>query len=249
MSGAAMSVGFSPRIRLAWMEETVALVAAGNERAAVNGALEDLLADTLAVGSHTRRNSRAKTIIVLLKIWLDGPKDIAGLRQAGLGLIETLPGADRVAVHWGMTQAAYPFWGAVAAQVGRLLRLQDMATANQIQRRMREMCGDRETVAVGTQRVLRSFVDWGVLVDTARSGVYAPGARVDVGCPSLAAWLVEALLTSGVGRASAAHLASHPSLFPFGIAPMGAREIVAESPRLGLVRHGFSDDLVMLAAS
>ena len=244
-----MPVGLSQRIRLVWLEETVALVAAGNDRAAVDQALEDLLADTLAVGSHTRRNSRAKTIIVLLKIWLDGAKDLAGLRQAGLRLIETLPVTERMAVHWGMTQAAYPFWRAVAAQVGRLLRLQNMASANQIQRRMRETLGDRQTVYVGTQRVLRSFVDWGVLADAPDRGVYAPGARIDIGCPSLAAWLVEALLTSGVGRASAAHLASHPSLFPFRLTSMDGREIVAESPRLELVRHGFGDDLVMLSGS
>ena len=116
--------------------------------------------------------------LFLHKIWFDGPTDIGRLRQAGLRLIDALPSADRVAVHWGTTQAAYPFcpfWGAVAAQVGRLLRLQDMATANQIQRRMREMCGDRQTVYVGTRRVLRSFVDWGVLSDARKRGVYARG--------------------------------------------------------------------------
>ena len=245
MSDVEMSVGFSQRIRLEWMRETAALVATGNDRAAVNQALEESLAGTLAVGSHTRRNSRAKTIIVLLKIWLGGPKDVADLRQAGLRLIAALPSTDRVAVHWGMTLAVYPFWGAVAAQVGRLLRLQEVLTANQIQRRMRETSGDRQTVYVGTQRVLRSFVDWGVLTDTKR-GVYAPGTCVDIGCVALAAWLVEALLASGVGRASAAHLTKHPSLFPFRFAPVDAREIVARSPRLELFRHSFGDDLVML---
>ncbi len=245
MTGVEMSIGFSQRVRLEWMEETVALVAAGNDRAAANQALEELLADTLAVGSHTRRNSRAKTIIVLLKIWLGGPKDVDDLREAGLRLVAALPSTDRVAVHWGMTQAVYPFWGAVAAQVGRLLRLQEVVTANQIQRRMRETCGDRQTVYVGTQRVLRSFVDWGVLTDTTR-GAYALGTCVHIGCPTLAGWLVEALLASGVERASAAHLTNHPSLFPFRIAPVDAREIVARSPRLELFRHGFGDDLVML---
>ena len=245
MNDRAISIGFSQRIRLEWLEQTVTLVAAGNARATANQALEESLAGTLAVGSHTRRNSRAKTIIVLLKIWLGGPEDVVDLRQAGLRVIATLPSTARIAVHWGMTQAVYPFWGAVAGQVGRLLRLQEVTTANQIQKRMREMCGDRQTVYVGTQRVLRSFVDWGVLTDTKR-GVYAPGTRVNVGWPSLAAWLVEALLVSGVGRASASQLTNHPSLFPFRIPPMDGRATVAQSPRLELIRHGFGDELVAL---
>ena len=78
------AVGFSQRIRLEWLEETVTLVAAGNARATADQALEASSAGTLAVGSHTRRNSRAKTIIVLLKIWLGGPEDVVDLRQACL---------------------------------------------------------------------------------------------------------------------------------------------------------------------
>lgn len=157
--------------------------------------------------------------LFLHKIRFDGPTDIGRLRQAGLRLIDALPSADRVAVHWGMTQAAYPFcpfWGAVAAQVGRLLRLQDMATANQIQRRMREMCGDRQTVYVGTRRVLRSFVDCGVLSDARKRGVYARGRCIDVACTSLAAWLVEALPAGGVGRDSARISSAAPVFFRSG---------------------------------
>lgn len=37
-----------------------------------------------------------------------------------------------------MTMAVYPFWNAVATQVGRLFRLQGIATAAQINRRVQE---------------------------------------------------------------------------------------------------------------
>ena len=240
-----MSVGFSQRIRLEWLERTAALVREGNDRAAVHDALDEMLADQLSVGSGTRRNSRAKTIIILLKIWLDGPPQVAALRRAGQALLEALDPADRLAVHWGMTLAVYPFWGAVATTVGRLLRLQDAASAGQAQRRMRESYGDRNTVSRATNRVLRSFVDWGALVDGKSRGVYEPSASLEVVSPRLAAWLAEALLTGSMGSASPMHLLSHPILFPFKVTPMDGRELVAHSSRLELLQ-GIDDDLVML---
>ena len=111
MSDGKMSVGLSQRIRLEWLERTAALAREGNSRAAVHDALDELLADDLSVSSNTRRNSRAKTIIIMLKIWLDGPTQVSALRQAGLALLQALPPTDHVAVHWGMTLAVYPFLG------------------------------------------------------------------------------------------------------------------------------------------
>ena len=69
-----------------------------------------------------------------------------------------------------MALAAYPFWGAVAAQTGRLLRLQGTVAAAQVQRRIKEGYGERDTVSRAARRVLRSFIDWRVLTDTATKG-------------------------------------------------------------------------------
>lgn len=124
--------------------------------------------------------------------------------------------------------------------------MQGMTSAKQIQQRMREALGDRQIVYNATQRVLRSCVDWGVLADGGPRGVYGPGRQVEVPDASLAAWLIEALLAGGVGRASANQLLRHPSLYPFRFAALGARELVAQTPRLELLRHGLDDDLVML---
>ena len=84
MSDGEMPVGLNQLLRLVWLEETVALVRDENDRAAVERALDDRLASVLAVGSNTRRNSRAKTIIALLKIWRDGPG--GGVRDTRKGL-------------------------------------------------------------------------------------------------------------------------------------------------------------------
>ncbi len=58
-----------------------------------------------------------------MKIWVRPPRDLHPLQREGLKLLSHLPRGDHIAVHWGMAMAVYPFWGAVATHVGRLLRL------------------------------------------------------------------------------------------------------------------------------
>ena len=144
-----------------------------------------------------------------------------------------------------MMMAVYPFWGAVATSVGRLLRLQGAASAGQVQRRIRELYGDRETVSHATNRVLRSCVDWDVLADAKSRSVYEPNMNLEIASPKLAAWLAEALLTGHMDSAGSTHLLNHPSLFPFRIKLVDGRELVAHSSRLELLQ-GIDDDLIML---
>ena len=154
----------------------------------------------------------------------------------------------RLAVHWGMTMAVYPFWNAVAAQVGRLLRLQGVATAAQVHRRVQEQYGERPTVARATQRVVRSFVDWGVLADTETRGRYVAGEPCPVRTPALAAWLAEAALhvRDGEPVAPVQELLGQPGLFPFRVSYVTARGLAAESPRLDVAHQGLDTEVMML---
>ena len=154
----------------------------------------------------------------------------------------------RLAVHWGMTMAAYPFWNAVAAQVGRLLRLQGVATAAQVNRRVREQYGERPTVTRATQRVVRSFVDWGVLADTETRGQYVAGEQCPVRTLPLVAWLAEAALhvREGDSAAPVQELLGQPGLFPFRMSYVTARGLAAESPRLDMAHQELDTEVVML---
>ncbi|MCX6020038.1 MAG: hypothetical protein NTZ50_16340 [Chloroflexi bacterium] len=85
-----------------------------------------------------------------------------------------------LAVHWSMTAVAYPFWAETAAQIGRLLTLQEAATQVQIVQRLRERYGDRPTVGRYARYVIRAMVEWGALRDAPRRGVYARAAPLAV---------------------------------------------------------------------
>ena len=240
-------VGFSQRIRLEWFEQTVNLILAGNNRSIISKSLRDLLQDKVSVGSKSNRCNREKIITILLRTWLSVPRELETLRDEGLEILRGLSRKDRIALHWGMTLAAYPFWSAVALYAGRLLRLQGTAKASQVQRRVREQYGERETVSRATQRVLRSFIDWGVLKETREKGVYAQGDQYPVEQPRLIAWMVEASLHARAnGSAVITDLLDGPSIFPFRLAYIPAEQVASLSLRLEIHHYGPDDDLVKL---
>ena len=110
-------IGCSQRVRLQWLEQTANLVMAGNDKAAVNDALQDLLKDKVSVGGQAERGNREKIISILLKTWLTVPSELVALRNDGLDLLNRLPRPNHLSIHWGMVVAVYPFWSGVAVQV------------------------------------------------------------------------------------------------------------------------------------
>lgn len=247
MNGRKAQIGFSQRIRLEWLEQTANLILAGNDKASINDSLQELLQDKVSVGGKSVRGNREKVITILLKTWLTVPPELEKFRDEGLKILQGLPRKDRIAIHWGTTLAAYPFWGSVAAHTGRLLRLQGTAAAVHVQRRVKEDYGERETASRAARRVLRSFIDWGVLHETGDKGIYRQGNKYMIEDPRLVAWMVEASLrTKPNGSASISDLLDNSSIFPFQLAYFSSSQIVSHSFRLNIFRHGMDDDLIML---
>lgn len=247
MSRLVEQVGFSQRVRLEWLEHTANLILAGNDKIAINAALQELLQDKVSVGGDAERGTREKIITILMKIWLNVPLKLEALRGDGLELLKGLPRTDRIVVHWGMVTSVYPFWSVVAINVGRLLKLQGSVAAAQIQRRLREQYGERETVSRAARRVLRSYIDWGVLNESGVRGIYHAGRSMVVDDPRLISWLVEASLHArSNGSAPLKDVIESPSLFPFLLKPIQIDNLLAVSVNLDILRHGLNDDLVML---
>ena len=119
MNGRKAQIGFSQRIRLEWFEQTADLVLAGNDKVAINDALQALLQDKVSVGGQAVRGNREKVITILLKTWFTVPGGLEKLRDVGLDIIQVSPRKDRLAVHWGMVLASrlagWPVTGSVVA--------------------------------------------------------------------------------------------------------------------------------------
>ena len=236
----------SQRVRLEWFEHTAQLVLGGLDRSAIERDLQTLLQDRLSVGGSAVRGNREKVITILLRTWVDVDQDLEPLRLDGLELIRSLPVVQHVIIHWGMLMAAYPFWGVVAEAVGRLLRLQGTVGAAEVQRRVRELRGERDTVARAARRVLRAFNDWGVLLDSPRKGTYQAAAPLPIDEKRLAAFLMEAWLRCTDARsAPLTSLAASPVFFPFVI-DEGALSRLGDNPRIEITHHTGLGQVVML---
>ena len=167
------------------------------------------------------------------------------LRDDALTLLRGRTGRDRLPLHWGMCLATYPFFRDVAATTGRLLALQGNAALSQIVRRMAESWGERTTVARAVQRVVRSCVEWGVLVETSRRGVFSPAEKVVASGDAVGPWLLEAgLLSSGRREYPLRGLVDGASFYPLDLA-LSVGD-VSRSPRLELCRQGLDEDVVVL---
>ena len=241
-------IGFSQRIRLEWLEYSANQVLAGNPSEEIKKALQKYLTDKLSVGNSAVRGNRDKAITILMKTWVHPQKELRSFHKQGVYLLSECSQSMHLALHWGMAMATYPFWRVVAASVGRLLRLQGSASASQVQQRIREQYGERVTVSRAARRILRSFHDWGVLVDTKDKGVYKQGKILSIKEPRVTTWMIEALLhTTESGADALESLLTAPSIFPFNLNRLPADQIANFSGRIELVRHGLDESLLMLA--
>ncbi len=239
-------VGFSQRIQLDWLERTASLLLVGNTRDQIQAALDDMLKDKLSVGSNARWGNRGKVVTILLNIWVDVPEALDGLRNDGLEHLKRLPRDHHLPIHWGMTMAAYPFFGIVVETVGRLLRLQGYAAAAQVQRRLSEHLGERETVTRAARRIMRCCIDWGVLHETGEKGIYQAAHTRTIDDPKLATWLVEAALRASetqIGTLIA--MSQNPALFPFSLTGINGYTIESNG-RLEVFRQSLDEDVVTL---
>jgi hypothetical protein len=239
-------VGFSMRIRLEWLRYTANLVMAGNDKDTIYNELRNMLKDKLSLESNAKWGNREKTILILMKIWQNVPPGLEGLRDAGLEFIKTLPPDSTLPIHWGMAMAVYPFFGAVAASVGRLLRLQGNFSISHVQRRLREQYGERETVSRAARRVIRSFYDWQVIAETSNKGIYSTAVKKKNSTVSLILWLIEAVLhTSGDLRGNFKEIVGSPCLFPFNLDQIVPGQLNA-SGRIEVIKHNLDEDLILI---
>jgi hypothetical protein len=239
-------IGYNRTVRLRWLDQVVDLILAGQDDEQIHRALSDMLRDQLSVSSSAKRGSREKTITLLVKTWLRVPARLVVFRDEGLQLFKSATKPDRLALHWGMTMAAYPFWRSVADATGRLFRLQGTASASQVQRRMKEVYGEREVVSRSARYVLRAFADWGVIQDTVRQGTYRPRSAVRVDKPSVVAWLLEGAMHGGTtSSVDWKALLQSPALFPFQLQTVTS-EVMTRSGRIEVVRHSLGDELLVM---
>jgi len=238
-------IGFDRKLKLEWLDATAAQVARGVTGRELKAFLWNFLEG--AVSGETSDGARRKTITVLGHIWAQVPPDTVALRDSALAILPEVRGDQRLAIHWALTIATYPFFAAIATATGRLLALQGNASLAQVTRRVAEQWGDRESVQRTARQAVRTMVEWGTLTETATKGVYEKGKSTRSAEGKVVSLLVESLLI-GTRQETipTGQIKTHPAMFPFKLDLQ--TQSLRSYPRLAVHRHGLDVDVVGLSS-
>lgn len=192
--------------------------------------------DYVACDIHGLR-SRSKTLTILFKIWVNPPKQHERLRRDALNMFPYLSAQERLALHWGMTVLAYPFFKQTVYELGNLFQLQDVVPSQQLMRKMRALYGERHSVRVATTAILSSLRDWGVIT-TSGQHENKQAEKIEIIHCELKRWLTEVMIhTSGHQALLLDAINQFPSFFPF--ASNVTRDDLVGAP-FHVARHGFN---------
>ncbi len=235
-------IGFDRKLDRDWLDTLAGRLAMGDSPKDARIHLWTRLGGILS--GETSHSARGKTLTVLSAIWLTAPTALQPLRTDALAQFNQVSADERLALHWTMTLATYPFFLDVAAQVGKLLSLNGDCTFAQIHRRMMDRWGERSTLARAVQRILRSMVGWGALQEGTTPGGYRPLPKKLPIAEATAGLLLEGLLQGEGHGLMLGQLTGHPALFPFDLSlnPLYLRQ----HPRLRVHRQGDQSDWVEL---
>ncbi len=244
-------VGIKQVIRLEWMDRCLSLLLSGMSANEIRKDLIDYLADKKQSGGTGERGDKTYTIAIgILAAWFDPSPELIDLRDRLLLKAKKCSVENWLPLHWAMMIAAYPFWFNVAIQTGRVLALQEKVTQKQIFDRLVERYGERATVLRNARYAVRSFVAWGVLVDTEIKGRYKKNEPLAISDPQIMAMLFEAMLISTPdNKAPLRSLMASPALFPMCLAMDVAQQSLASNPRLISDHFGDGEIVVGLAQS
>jgi hypothetical protein len=239
-----LSIGFTQRIDLEWLEWTAQMELAGLSSDEIYEGLQHRLRPIVSVGGHDNRSNRGKVVGILLKIWVKTARELRPFRDEGLAFLAKSPVDCHLPIHWGMIMATYPFFGTVVEAIGRLLHLQGTVTFAQVERRVQEKYGERESIHRATQRVFYGMQDWQVLAKTDERMVFTGVDPIAINDPELSTWLTEAAMLTMKVQSTPLHTAVRlPVLFPFTL----PEPRLTHSDRLELFRQGLDNDVIVRA--
>jgi hypothetical protein len=240
------NIGLDRPIDIEWLDSFASLVASKKDSKRVRSLMFELLEGKVSGGDRTG-TACYKTVLVLTKTWLNVKPEVTDMRDRAALLLPNLSPSERIALHWAMLIAGYPFFYDLVANVGRLISLQGDFSLVQITRRMCETWGDRSTMTRATQRVVRSMVQWGVLEDTGKKGIYVQAQKSITVGDELAKLLIEGLLIQQQKSIAVSQAITHPSFFPFDLSCRV--NTLRHSSQFEVHRQGLDIDRVGLAAS
>lgn len=232
------AVGFDQKILLHQLDFMAREIPRTERRDELYEKVDEFLTADIA-GAKSRLNART----VLFKVWFLGKDEHAALQKQALDLYDLVSDEERVALHWGLTVLAYPFFRDVAIELGQMYKLQDEVSSDQLNRKVKELYGERRRVEVAVSAVLTSLRSWGIIVSEKRNS-QVRGEKVVIRHAGLKEWLTVVLIHAlEVDVLPVEQLSSHALLFPF-LLDINSDELSRE--RFTIIRQGVDMRMVGL---
>ena len=242
MNEKKISIGFDRYIERPWLEQISKWVAQEKKRDELHELVDDYLVPFINGATSLR-----KTKNVLFGVWVNSSDENQPFKKQAIHLLQNCSNDERLAIHWGLSIASYPFFASLVRLIGRLLRLQDDIISKELVRRSVELHGDTESVRRATTRLLQSFGEWGVLIPESKSLFHSP-KKIVVNNPELVTWLLASVFfSSGKERMTMDEIVSDPAWFPFEI-PQSSFQ-VNQSAILEIVHQNVGNTLISLIDS
>lgn len=248
MSSRHEKLGIKQTIQKSWMDRVLRMMLSGMSEVQIRQDLDQFLSTQKQSGGIGERGQKTYGMAIsILSSWFSPDKELMPFRDSAAALARGLPEKEWLALHWAVISASYPFWFNVAKQVGRLLNLQDSVTQSQIFNRIKEQYGDRESVARNARYTVRSFIAWGVLLESEKKGCYKKAPLMIIDDSKLSVALIyAALLATPEGKMVVGQLQCHPAFFPFRLPMLSADYIAGGTEHIEFIRHGFDEEILML---
>ena len=227
-------IGIKQTIRLEWIEEAFQLVKQGLSDKEIRHKLKKIISVQTGSGLSGERGSEStdQVVNILVNIWLKSSSPTLPIRKELLNE-ENEDRGSIVIRNWIMISVAYPFWNQTATIIGRLSGFQAQFTHHQVIQRLKEQYGDRSTIERYGRYVIRSFKEWGIIVDTPNRGYYKLPEKVPVTTHHLAALLLECeMIAKQRAYITFSEASAIPALFAFSLADLTIDQIVRCSSRL-----------------
>lgn len=202
------AVGFDQKILLHQLDY-MAKEIGRNDKDELYHFMDEYLKSDIA-GNKSRLNART----IIFKIWCLVPELHQHLQQRAVQMYPQCTPSGKLLIHWGLTMLAYPFFSDVVHEMGKLFKLQDELSSDQISRKMKSLYGDRRRIEVATSAVLTTLRSWNVIETKKNANRIAQSFSIDNS--EYHAWLAEVLLTATETEAMTMEMINaHPLLFPF----------------------------------
>lgn len=241
MSNKLPLVGFERYVELDWLDQTARWVIDGKPVKEVHDLIDEYLGSSI-----NGATSKRKTKNVLSGAWVKSNAINEVFKAQAKQMFTDSTKEEKLAIHYGLFVASYPFFLSLSKILGRLFKLQDEITNAEFYRRVIETVGDRESIKRAAARYLQSLIEWGILEQAGKSAV-RPAKKFKIVNSELVTWLYASVLFSGDrDKLSVDDILSDPVWFPFEI-PHGSFNL-ADSKIIEVVHQGVGNTLVALKA-